>query len=43
MWVIGFMAICGGSLFIMAGIVYLREKHWGKHNKRLRHKQTSSA
>jgi hypothetical protein len=28
-----FLAICGGSLFIMAGIVYLREKYGEKHHK----------
>jgi len=28
-----FMAVCGGSLFIMAGIVYLREKYLAKHHK----------
>jgi len=29
-----FISVCGGSLFIMAGIVYLRDKYLAKHNNK---------
>jgi len=33
MGLIVFMAVCIGSLLIIAGIHYLREKRWEKYNE----------
>jgi len=35
MELIVFMAVCTGSLLIIAGIHYLREKRWEKYNNQM--------
>ena len=33
MWLVVFLVGCTVPLFIMAGIVFLREKNWERYNK----------